>query len=265
MVSFSRSGRDVVEQEAGGVHTLAAPVPASAAAFPRVNLIPDVIAEEVRVRRARLVAAGAVAASVVAVGGLYLMAANDVTAAQEELDLATARAAVLATEAAQYAEVPAVRASVESAKAQQYQAMGGEVRFSLLLNDLALTMPRGSSLTAFRATVTGEAPAVAGATTAAGPAGQEAAAGVSSVLGNPGLGTITYEGEARTYGDVASFLDSLAKQKKLLDPYFSAAALNDADEAAAGATAPATGYTFVATSTVSDVALSHRYDLKEGS
>jgi Tfp pilus assembly protein PilN len=264
MVSFSRSGREVAEQEAGGVHTLTAPVPASAAAFPRVNLIPEVIAEEVRVRRARLVAAGAVAASVVAVGGLYLMAANDVTAAQEELDLATARSAVLATEAAQYAEVPAVRASVESAKTQQYQAMGGEVRFSFLLNDLALTMPRGSSLTAFRATISGEAPEMA--TGAAAAAGQETAAGVSSVLGNPGLGTINYEGEARAYGDVASFLDSLAKQKKLIDPYFSAAVLNDTEEAASGATAPpATGYTFVATSTVSDAALSHRYDLKEGS
>lgn len=265
MVSFSRSEGQVQEQEGGGVHTLSAPVQTSAAAFPRVNLIPEAIAEEARARRARLVAAGAVAATVVAVGGLYFMAANDVTAAQEELDVATAQAAVLATEAAQYAEVPAVRASVESARLQQYQAMGGEVRLSFLLNDLALTMPRGSSLTAFRATVSGEAPDSAAAGSTA-PAGQETAAGVSSVLGNPGLGTITYEGEARTYGDVASFLDSLAKQKKLLDPYFSAATLTESDSTVAGTkAAPPSGFTYVATSTVSDAALSHRYDLKEGS
>jgi Tfp pilus assembly protein PilN len=262
MVSFSRN-RDTAETEVaegGTVVAVAAPAPVtqSAAAFPRVDLLPDTIAEEARVRQAKLISAGAVVAAVAAVGALYVMAAGQVSAAQEELDAATARSAVLASEVAQYAEVPKVRADVESAKIQQYQAMGGEVRWSFLLNDLALTIPRGTSLISLKAETGGAAPAAE-----AGAAG-----GTTSVLGNQGIGALSYEGEAKTYGDVAAFLDSLAKQKTLLDPYFTAAAAAASEQVgvADGTTTQAgTGYTYTASVTLSDEALSHRYDLKAGS
>jgi Tfp pilus assembly protein PilN len=266
MVSFSRSrdGADHESVEAGAVAVAApAPVTQSAAAFPRVDLLPDTIAEEARVRRAKLVAGGVALASVAAVGALYLLAAGEVSSAQEELDTAQARSAVLAAEAAQYADVPKVRADVESARLQQFQAMGGEVRFSFLMNDLALTIPRGTSLTTLKAQITG-LPAAATATAAGGADG----AVQPSVMGNPGIGSISYEGEAKSYNDVAAFLDSLAKQKTLVDPYFSVATVKEEEQqgvADGAVNVTPQGYTYAATVTLSDVALSHRYDLKAGS
>ncbi len=265
MVSFSRSKTaDAAEAEAeGGVALAPTPMAPSAAAFPRVNLIPDKIAEEQRVHRAKLVLGGAAVASVAAVGAMYLMAAGEVNSAQEDLDAATARGVSLASQVATYAEVPTVRAQVQAAQMQQYQAMGGEVRWSFLLNNLALTIPNGTSLTAFKASITGVAPAAG----AAAPAGTADSGTELSVLGRPGVGAIAYEGEAKNYALVAAFLDSLAKQKTLLDPYASNAGIGEQERSGVSdgsvAVAPQ-GYTFASSVTISDKALSHRYDLKAG-
>ncbi|MGD9955035.1 MAG: hypothetical protein AB7O74_02230 [Candidatus Nanopelagicales bacterium] len=237
---------------------VAAPaVPQSSAAFPRVNLMPDEIAEEARIRRAKLALVGAAAVSVAVVGSLYMLAGSEVSSAQESLDQATARGAVLATEVAQYADVPKARADLASAQAQQYLAMGGEVRWSFLLNNLSLTMPRGTSLTEFKGLIDGVAPAAA---TAAGPNDATSV----SILGKPAIGEITYAGEARGYTDVAALLDVLAKQKTLVDPYPGAVQVAEAAATGSGSTGGGKGYTFNATASVSDKALSHRYDIKDG-
>jgi len=236
---------------------VAAPsVPQSSAAFPRVNLMPDEIAEEARIRRAKLALVGAAAVSVAVVGSLYMLAGAEVNSAQESLDQATARGAVLATEVAQYADVPKARADLASAQAQQYLAMGGEVRWSFLLNNLSLTMPRGTSLTEFKGTIDGVPPAAA-------KAGPNDATSVS-ILGKPAIGEITYAGEARGYTDVAALLDVLAKQKTLVDPYPGAVQVAEAAATGSGTTGGGQGYTFNATASVSDKALSHRYDIKDG-
>jgi Tfp pilus assembly protein PilN len=261
MVSFSRSKTTDVVDDEGVVAAPPAPMSPSVAAFPRVNLIPDKIAEEHRVHRAKLVLGGAALASVVAVGALYLMAAGEVSSAQEDLDTANARGVTLASQVATYAEVPTVRAQVQAAQMQQYQAMGGEVRWSFLLNNLALTIPNGTSLTTFKGTITG-VPPTAGADAQAAGSGTE-----FSVLGRPGVGAITYEGEAKSYALVASFLDSIAKQKTLLDPYASNASIGEQQRTGVAdgsvATAPQ-GFVFASSATVSPQALSHRYDLKAG-
>lgn len=236
---------------------VAAPsVPQSSAAFPRVNLMPDEIAEEARIRRAKLALVGAAAVSVAVVGSLYMLAGAEVNSAQESLDQATARGAVLATEVAQYADVPKARADLASAQAQQYLAMGGEVRWSFLLNNLSLTMPRGTSLTEFKGMIDGVAPV-------ATQAGGNDATSVS-ILGKPAIGEITYAGEARGYTDVAALLDVLAKQKTLVDPYPGAVQVAEAAATGSGTTGGGKGYTFNATASVSDKALSHRYDIKDG-
>lgn len=257
---LNRGSAATIENAPEDAPVVAAPsVPQSSAAFPRVNLMPDEIAEEARIRRAKLVLVGAAAVSVAVAGSLYMLAGSEVNAAQESLDQATARGAVLATEVAQYADVPKARADLVSAQTQQYLAMGGEVRWSFLLNNLSLTLPKGTSLTEFKGLIDGVAPAV---TTAA--AGTAADASSVSILGKPAIGEIQYSGEARGYTDVASLLDVLAKQKTLVDPYPGSVQEAEAAATGSGATGGGQGYTFTATASVSDKSLSHRYDIKDG-
>jgi Tfp pilus assembly protein PilN len=267
MVSFGRKGQtaeaEVTEAEVSAPAALpvSAPVSASLAAFPRVNLIPDEIAEEARVRGARMVLVGAVAASVAVTGGLYLMAAGQVSSAQEQLDSAQARSASLAAEATKYSDVPKVRADLQSAQIQQATALSGEVRWSVVLNNLALTMPAGTSLTSLKGTISGSPSSAAAAGSV--PA-------VQSVLGNAGIGTLGYEGEATDFSRVAAFLEAMSKNTGLIDPF----ATQTASQAAAGpgvstggtgaSNVPVQkGVTFTASATVSQKALSHRYDLKD--
>jgi Tfp pilus assembly protein PilN len=237
----------------------------SSAAFPRVDLTPGVIAEEAKVRRGKLVLVGAAAVSVGVVGALYMMAGQEVAAAEERLDTATARSAVLAAQLAEYADVPKARAELAQAQAQQYTAMGGEVRWSFLLNDLALTMPRGASLTEFKGVIDGVAPVPGAATAAAAAPGSDPAN--VSVLGKPAIGTISYAGEARAYSNVAAFLDTLAKQKTLLDPF--PGTVQESTDSQSGTsdgtnTVAGQGYEFTASAAITDKALSHRYDIKDG-
>ncbi|MFC6238361.1 hypothetical protein [Longivirga aurantiaca] len=243
-----RSSTDVLEapdEQHGGI-----PIPDRSAAYPRVNLMPAVIAAEAKERHARTIMIGAVAASVVAVGGLYLLATNEVNAAQERLDTAAAQGVVLQKELARYSDVPKVQNEVAIAQTQAYNAMGGEVRWSFLLNNLSLTIPRNTSLISLSGSVNGVAP-VPGAASAA--TADDAA--VISALGRPGIGQISYEGEAVRFGDFAAFLDVLAKQKTMLDPFPGEVKRAESD---------AEGLTFSATVTVTDKALSRRYDPKAG-
>jgi Tfp pilus assembly protein PilN len=259
MVSFGRKGAtaevEAPEQAPTAQPAVSASAPSQLAAFPRVNLIPDEIAQEARVRRAKLVLGGAIAASVVAAAGMYVMAAGEVTSAQQDLDVATARSATLAAEATKYADVPKVRADLASAQAQQALAMGGEVRWSFMLNNLALTIPQGTSLSSFKATISGAAPD-ASAPTASNTA---TAGSATSVLGQPGIGSISYEGEAADNAKVAAFLEAMTKSTGLLDPFATQATK---EQGSTDAATGGKGVTFTAQATVGDAALSHRYDLK---
>jgi Tfp pilus assembly protein PilN len=255
MVSFHRSGSTATDQFENEAVNLSAPSAArSAAAFPRVNLMPDVVAHEARARRAKVVLVGAVCASVAVVGGLYVVGMASVSSAQDQLDAATAQGAQLSTEMAKYSDVPKVQAQVVTAQQQQFQAMGSEVRWSFLLNNLALTIPSGTSLTNFTGTVSPTPPAPAG-TAGTAPVGGTPQ-GVVSVLGHPGIGTISYQGEALGYPQVANFLDAQAKQKTLLDAFVNSVTA-PTDKATKG-------MTFASTVTISPSALSHRYDVKAG-
>jgi Tfp pilus assembly protein PilN len=267
MVSFGRKGQTAVDEvteadaPVAAPEPVAAPVAAPLAAFPRVNLIPTEIAQEAKVRRSKMVLASTVAATIAAVGGLYVMAASDVSSAQEQLDTARSTSASLAAEQAKYADVPKVQADLHSAQLQQFAAVGGEVRWSTVLNNLAITIPPGVSLTSFQATVTG---ATATGTSTGAPA---ANASVSSMLGLPGVGSIAFDGEARDTSRVAAFLESLTKSSGLVDPF--ATQVNGGVAGGTtniGATAPSTTKTsvvsFTGSVTIGPKSLSHRYDMK---
>jgi Tfp pilus assembly protein PilN len=249
MVSFHRSAQVATEEqpETEAVNLTAPVEQRSAAAFPRVNLMPEVVAAEARAHRAKMLLVVGTVASVAVVGGLYVVAAGTVAESQDRLDAAQSTSARLASEKAKYSDVPKVEAEVAGAVAQQYTALGGEVRWSFLLNNLALTLPAGTSLVSLNGTVS-DVP-----TDAAAGAGDGQ---VQSVMANPGIGSLSYQGEAVGYAQVANFLDSQAKQKTLVDPYLSSVtAPTDTTQKA---------MTFASSATVTAQALSHRYDVKAG-
>jgi len=257
---------------------------ANAAAFPHVNLIPASIAEEGKLRTAKLSVLAALAVSFAAVFGMYFMAQGQVSSAQEQLDAATARSAALTTQLLGFKDFQSASADVVDAQKQLDLAMGGEVRWSSLINDVSLTLPTGTALTEFKGSVDGISPTIKSSVadliaqaaqkaaeasngTPNGASPSAAAVAVppivapTSVLGNSGLGLITYSGEATNYAAVASFLDVISKQHTMLDPYPN----NVQVSTASSSTGSNPGLTFSATVTINDQALSHRFTTKAGS
>src|SRR5690242_19946726 len=110
-------------------------------ALPRVNLLPPEIAEGRRLRRIQLGLGGAVLGAVGVVALLYVGAVGGVSSAQSDLDAATAKHSALQAQTAKYREVTAVYARAAAAQTLLTQAMGQEVRYSQLLNDLSLSVP----------------------------------------------------------------------------------------------------------------------------
>lgn len=218
------------------------------AALPRVNLLPPEIEEQRRFRKVQAGLGAGVLAALGVVGALTLLANGAVSDAQGELDAATARQSQLKAQQAQYAEVPLVYAQVEAAEAQLSLAMGKEVRWSFFLNDLSLKVPGKVWLTSM--TVAQNVDEAAAATPTATVPGSE------SYL-TPGMGTVTFEGKGYAHNDVAAWLDALAKQKGLTQPYFT----NSTKEAIGSESA----VNFTSQATITEEALSGRYTQKAGS
>ena len=211
------------------------------ATLPRVNLLPPEIEQQRRFRHVQAGLGGAVLASVVVAGALFVAANADVGKAQDDLDANKAKTTQLQSNVDQYAEVPLVLGQVDAARAQLGQAMGKEVRWSYVLNDLSLKIPRHVWLDSM--IVTSTPPAVA-----AQAVDQYAAAGVA---------TIAFEGHGYGHNDVAAWLNSLAREKGFTQAYFSDSTvdpLGTNDHAVK----------FSSTVTVTDDALSNRYTEKAG-
>lgn len=168
--------------------------------LPAVNLLPASYARRLALGRAKMTAAVAVGLAVLAVALGWLITSQQVSSAQERLDVATAERVALAREATRYAEVPRVFQSVAEAQSHLATAMGNEIRWSFFLNDLALTMPQGVALDALR--VSGPVPG----------------ASASGDLG-AGIGSMDVQGKALGYPAVANWLDALAKMRVTTDPY----------------------------------------------
>jgi Tfp pilus assembly protein PilN len=237
-----RTTRRSEEEPAGNVMIAPAPMPIAAptAAFPRVNLLPQEIAEQAKVRRARLALVGVAAVAALLIAGLYISANNDVADAQTGLAAVQQTSSQLAAQQAALANVPVIYAQVAAAQAQVVVAMGGEVRWSYELNNLALTIPAGVSINSYKAVL--NLPSANGA-----PVGSTLAGGA------PPVGTVDFVGEAKSYNQVAAWLDSLAKQPTYNNPYPSSVV-------ATAATKDRPAITFSNTVNLGSKALSHRYD-----
>ena len=179
--------------------------------LPRVNLLPPEIAERVKFRRIQLGLGAGVLAAVGVVGLAYLGASSSVSDARTRLDAATAAQSVLQNQTAKYRDVTAVYSQAVASQAQLTDAMGDEVRYSQLLNDLSLTVPSNVWLKT-----------LAFAPSAAPVAVPGAAAAPVVVAGAPvPVGTLTVGGVGFSHDDVAVWLESIAGLKDYADPYFS--------------------------------------------
>jgi Tfp pilus assembly protein PilN len=208
--------------------------------LPRVNLLPPEIAQKRAFRRVQMCMGGAVLGSVAVVGLLYLSAAHGVTSAQSDLDAARTQQATLQQQVSSYAGVTAIYNAADAAQAQLTVAMGDEVRYSQLLNDLSLAIPGNVWLTSL-------------SYTQGGPA---AAAAAASAGGVAPIGTGTFQGVAFSHDDVATWLEAMGRLKTYANPFFSSST-----EALIGSRP---SVNFSSTVDVTPTAQSHRYDKAGG-
>jgi Tfp pilus assembly protein PilN len=219
---------------------------AGVAVMPRVNLMPPEIADAERFRRLQLAMGGAVVLAAVVVGALYMHAKSGISAAQQQVNTAQSQNAALQSKLNSLSAVKTTFAEVQTKQQLLQQAMGQEIRWSYMLNDLSLRIPSNVWLTGMSAT---ETTVGANATTPV----------PSTVPGGPvsDIGTISFSGVGFQHDDVATWLDALAKERGFTQPTFSSSA-----ETAIGGR----GVVDFSTTAVIDVkALSNRYIQKAGS
>jgi Tfp pilus assembly protein PilN len=226
--------------------------PQTATTLPHVNLLPDEILEEARFRNVRAGLLLVVAVVIVAVGFLYWQASGQDNDAQAQLTQAQAAQTGLQAQIAKYASVPKKEAQVQLAQTQLTTAMGQEVRYSYLLNDIVLTIPNDVWLTQLTVNQKVTTPVTGPAATTTSSSGTGGA-----VWTAPGIGTISVQGSALSYDDVAAWLDALAKS-----PNYSGVYLNTA------AVAPPVNATkvfnFTSQANITTHAYSNRYTSKAG-
>jgi Tfp pilus assembly protein PilN len=215
-----------------------------AVVMPQVNLMPPEIAEAARLHRLQRAMALAVLVPVVLVGFLYWHTKQGVTSAQNELSASQAQQTSLRAKYNSLGDVQQTFSQVQAQRQLVQQAMGQEVRWSFILNDLTTSVPDNVWLTGFSATE-----ASAPGSTAQPAVGADASAS--------GIGNITVSGVAFAHTDVAHWLDSMSKVKGFTDPSFTSSAKT--------AIGTRILVDFGSTIVVGADALSHRYTPKAGS
>jgi Tfp pilus assembly protein PilN len=170
--------------------------------LPRVNLLPPEIAERAAFQRVQLGLGAAVVATLGVVGLLFMSASHGVTAANEDLASAQSRGTQLQSQTAAYRDVTATYAAAQAAQLQLTSAMSDEVRYSQLMNDLALSIPSSVWVNSVNFAQTTAVP-------------------VPGVTATPPIGTMTVSGTGFTHQDVALWLESLSGGKNYANAYFS--------------------------------------------
>jgi Tfp pilus assembly protein PilN len=174
---------------------------------PKVNLLPPEIDEKKAQQRSYVAMGAVVVAAVGAVGFLYAAQSARVGKAQEDLAATQRKGTALSAERAKLSYVDAKFAEVDAHEAMLGHAVEKRIRWSRNLHDISLTMPNEVWL---------------GKLIIAQEMGDKGGASdKTTVLPDPGLGTVTFEGMAFTHDQVASWLDAMSKLKGYSNPYFS--------------------------------------------
>jgi Tfp pilus assembly protein PilN len=207
--------------------------------LPRVNLMPPEVAEAKAMRRVQMGLGAAGLASVAVVGVLYVSASHSVSSAQSDLADAKTQTTSLQGQVAKYKDVTATINAANAAQGQLVTAMGDEVRYSQLLNDLSLAIP--SSVWLKSLSFSSSAPAA----TAPG------AVPISYGAALP-VGTMTVTGVGFSHDDVALWLEAVAGlEKTYANPYFT--------NSTEGLIGPRTTVAFTGNATVLNTAQSGRF------
>lgn len=209
--------------------------------MPRVNLLPPEITQARRLRRTKVGLAAGLVAVIAGVGGAYVVQVNAKNQAKDDLTQAQAEGARLQAEQAKYADVPRTIAAIDRAETTRETAMANDVEWYRTLTNVSLTLPSNVWLTNLTLQV-GTGASGAAATPATPLAG--------------GVGTVTAVGTAMDHPDVATWLDVLGRQPGMSDAYFSSSKKKEIGSKSV--------VDFSSTATVTDEALSHRYDRKQG-
>ena len=207
--------------------------------LPRVNLLPPEIFEKRQLQRAQAALGLVVLVAVVGVGLVYVNGGSAVTDAKARLQTAETTGAQLQTKVNGLNYVTAEAAQAQAAQGMLTQATGSAIPFSTYLSDLQLLTPKNVWFTAVTLTNTvTPGSLVAGATPP------------------DTVGTITFSGQGLAHNDVATWLDSAAKEGGFADPYFTSSteALVPGTGAAAG-TAAKTWVTFSSSVNLTSAAL----------
>jgi Tfp pilus assembly protein PilN len=180
--------------------------------MPQVNLMPPEIAEAERLHRLQRGMVGLVLISALAVGGLYWHTKQGVSSAQNELTASQAQQTSLQSKYNSLNDVQQVFTQVQAKQGLVQQAMGQEIRWSFVLNDMTTSVPDNVWLTSFAASET-TAPSATAPTPVVAPDGSTG-----------GIGSVLVSGIAFHHDDVANWLDSMSRLPGFSDPSFSSSA-----------------------------------------
>jgi Tfp pilus assembly protein PilN len=171
--------------------------------LPRVNLLPPEIFEKRQLQRAQAALGLVVLIAVVGVGLVYVNGGSAVTNAKSRLQTAQTAQTQLQSKVNQLSYVTAEAAQADAAQGMLTQATGSAIPFSTYLADLSLLTPKNVWFTS----VTLTSSVAPGSLVAGAPAPAT-------------VGTVTFAGQALAHNDVATWLDSAAKEGGFADPYF---------------------------------------------
>jgi Tfp pilus assembly protein PilN len=208
------------------------------ATVPRVNLLPLEFLDARRFRRVQVGLGVAVLSVAVLLGVATVWAQTRVSAAADILALTQNENLTLQRQQQRYAEVPKVKAELEAARTARERALGSDVLWYRFLTDLAVNTPEGTVLSSVTIVTTGTTADTAG----------------TAPLIPAGLGTVTVQGEANRFVDVAAWLDAAGRVNGLAGTRLSAAARDS------GSATVKINYS--GTAVITSAALSHRYDRK---
>ncbi len=178
----------------------------SVATLPKVNLLPPEIGER---KKLQLVQAGAVAAVVLAagiVGYMYHSGQSGVSTAKHDAATATTQNATLVRQLATYSDVRKTASELAAAQAMQQQVFSTRITWSHYLEDFSLILPKSTWLTNVNFTESLLPASIANASQATDP-----------------VGTVSWQGYAMKWNDLADWLDSLAPEQGVGSVYFSKA------------------------------------------
>ncbi|TNM64500.1 PilN domain-containing protein [Streptomyces sp. NP160] len=211
---------------------------------PRVNLLPLEVVVARRVRRAQRGAALAAAGAAALVGCVWALGLGSTAHQQQRLDEATARLTALQAEQAQYAAAPQVLKQLETVRDTRAQAMAQDVAWYSYVDSLTRALPATAWLVSVQTSLS-----------AAGSAAAPATTGGTGTAGTSSVGSVTISARSTSYDDVAAYLDALAAVPGVADVFLSTSTSD------ASGSAPVISFTV--TASVTDAALTHRFDAKE--